>query len=284
MGNMQQMFTSPVGRILSLVTWSVIFALLLGAINGWYLQKEDAGVSNSERYDRVVIAGTNEVADAWGDVTSVSDAVSINATGGGTDTATAYKVAADGTGCKIGEVGTDLTAPYGAATFYTPLGSEVTTVPLTVAGGDAGTAIKISGCRYEPGGEIFNAGGLSSVIGVLLQAAGLAPPIALLFELGKFGTSFVGGMTDNPILSAVLTGILLLLVATLLNTFIPFLGQAFTSVDANRFVMFDEGIGALAIVVKRFWAVVLVASLAGLAWQVIKAMKGGGNAMTQRPM
>ena len=268
MGNMQQMFTSPVGRILSLVTWSVIFALLLGAINGWYLQKEDAGVSNSERYDRVVIAGTNEVADAWGAVTTVAMAPSSAGTGTA-DAATAYKVGTGATGnsCFIAN---------GASgdVFYTPLGSEVR---LNAAG-------TIGGCKYEKGGEIFNAGGLSSVIGVLLQAAGLAPPIALLFELGKFGTSFVGGMTDNPILSAVLTGILLLLVATLLNTFIPFLGQAFTSVDANRFVMFDEGIGALAIVVKRFWAVVLVASLAGLAWQVIKAMKGGGNAMTQRPM
>ena len=266
MGNMQQMFTSPVGRILSLVTWSVIFALLLGAINGWYLQKEDAGVANSERFDRVVQAGSNEVADAWKAVSIVVDhggtAAAVNAN-------SAYKVGNLAGTCTI-----TATTTVGEA-FYTPLGSKV------ITSSDDGL---ISGCRYEPGGEIFNAGGLSSVIGVLLQAAGLAPPIALLFELGKFGTSFVGGMTDNPILSAVLTGILLLLVATLLNTFIPFLGQAFTSVDANRFVMFDEGIGALAIVVKRFWAVVLVASLAGLAWQVIKAMKGGGNAMTQRPM
>ena len=50
------MIRGPVGQVIGLVVWLIVFPLLLGAINGWYLQAEDAGVRSGERFDRVVVA------------------------------------------------------------------------------------------------------------------------------------------------------------------------------------------------------------------------------------
>ena len=82
-------------------------------------------------------------------------------------------------------------------------------------------------------------------------------------------------MGSHPILAAVLTVILLLLVATLLNTFVPFLTAAFEAIDKNRFVMYDEGLGNLSVVVGNFYGVVVVASMMMIAWQVVKHLRGG---------
>ena len=270
MGFAASIITTPVGRIIGLTGWSIIFALMLGAINGWYLNSVDAGVVDGERFDRVIAKGTHaSPGDAWGAVTAVSDDLGAATTAlVGT---TAYKVSSDGAGCDLNTTTRTevLTADQVA---YTPLGSEVTVV---TAG--ATDDITISGCEWSEGSAVFEAGGLGGLIEIMFQAAGLAPPIALMFELGTFGTSFMTNIGGHPILAAVITGIVLLMVATLLNTFIPFLLIAFNSVDGRRFVMYDEGLGNIAVVVRNFWGVVLIGSMLTIAWQVIKSMRGGGN-------
>ena len=248
----------PVGRVLGLIVWMVVFHLLLGSINQWYTQTVDAGVVGSERFERVVIAGTNNSSKAWEGVAVVSE------TGAAVPAATtAYKLTAETNGgCNIGD-GTDVTA---AARWYTPMGSEVQSA--------AGEGV-ITGCRWEEAGDIWNAGGLSGLIEIILQSAGLAPPMALMFTLGTFGQSFIKKVGAHPILAAVMMAILLLLVATLLNTLMPFLTTAFTAVDGNRFVMFDEGLGNVSVVVKNFFAVVLVSSMLMIAWTAFQYIKGG---------
>ena len=88
-------------------------------------------------------------------------------------------------------------------------------------------------------------------------------------------------MGSHPILAAVLTVIMLLLVATLLNTFVPFLTDAFEAIDKNRFIMYDEGLGAISTVVGNFYGVVVVSSMMMIAWQVIKHLRGGGNVISE---
>ena len=254
MGFAASIITTPVGRIIGLTGWSIIFALMLGAINGWYLNSVDAGVVDGERVDRVILkdAGDANAGERWGKITAFSKTAAPTTT-------TASAIVADGTGCKT------VAAATGSA--YTPLGTELTL-------GSDGT---ISGCEWSEGSAVFDAGGLGGLIEIMFQAAGLAPPIALMFELGSFGTSFMTNIGGHPILAAVITGIVLLMVATLLNTFIPFLLIAFNSVDGRRFVMYDEGLGNIAVVVRNFWGVVLIGSMLTIAWQVIKSMRGGGN-------
>ena len=234
----------PVGFLVGLVIWLIVMPLILGAINGWYLLTVDACVIDSERVDRLIAKGTHANAeDAWEAATSTT--VVNLAVGTGTPPA--------------------CTATLTTGTYYTPSAS-----PVEVA-----TANTIPGGEWEPVSGLFTAGGLGSLIRLVLQAAGLAPPIAIMAVLGSFGQSFVKRMGGNPIIAAVVTVITLLLVATLLNSLVPFIASAFESIDPNRFAMFDGGLGNVSVIVRRFYGVVLVASLIMVAWSVLKSMKGG---------
>ena len=271
---MADMVKGPVGMVVGLVAWLVIFPMILGAINGWYLQASDAGVLAGERFDRVVVKGTGDLAKpegAWGGVTALSTEL-----GAATDAlvaTNAYKILDDGGQCNLNAV--TRTAVLGAATTaFTPLGTEVS-IPVQALADD----IVVSGCKFNKAGDIFGAGGLSGLIEIILQAAGLAPPIALLFALGSFGTSFLKNTGANPILAAVLTAIGFLLLATLLNTFIPYVSGAFNAIDSNRFLMYQEGLGALSSVIGNFFGVVIVASIMSVAWQILQTLKGG-NALS----
>ena len=276
MQGMGDLIKGPVGMVIGLVGWLVVFPMLLGAINGWYLQAAPAGVVAGERFDRVVLKGTNKPDVAWNGVAGLAASGAPAAL----DATEAYKLqaknATDST-CVLGSL--ELYAVADPVKAYTPLGSEV-----TVKGNAAAAAAEISGCEYKPAGAIFGLGGLSGLIEIILQAAGLAPPIALLFVLGTFGTSFLkNSMGSHPILAAVLTAISFLLLATLLNTFIPYVSGAFNAIDSDRFLMYAEGLGALATVIGNFFGVVIVASIMSVAWQVIGSMKGG-NALGGQKM
>ena len=256
----------PVGFLVGLVIWLIVMPLILGAINGWYLLTVDACVIDSERVDRVVAKGTHANAeDAWEGVTAVGTAVGSTTYAA----ATAYRLqAGTGTACTVGGARTTGTLP--AADVYTPSGSVV-----AVAAGATTDAPIVTGGQWEGVSGLFTAGGLGSLIRLVLQAAGLAPPIAIMAVLGSFGQSFVKRMGGNPIIAAVVTVITLLLVATLLNSLVPFIASAFESIDPNRFAMFDGGLGNVSVIVRRFYGVVLVASLIMVAWSVLKSMKGG---------
>ena len=276
-----EIIRGPVGQLIGLVVWLIVFPLLLGSINGWYLQAKSAGVVSGERFDRVVLVGSNtSPEDAWQGVTSLSSPFAhANDTNKFTPSAnTAYSVTRSGTGCQIGTValesGTSAAQLIDAATWYTPLGSKVTTAN-TVAASPTAVPVAVAGCEYHDGGSIFGSGGLSPLIEIILQAAGLAPPIALLFALGTFGSSFMrNNMGQHPIMAAVMTAISFLLLATLLNTFIPFVSDAFEAIDANRFLMYDEGLGAVSSVIGNFFGVVIVASIMTVAWQVLQGLRG----------
>ena len=271
MGVGADLIKGPVGQVIGLVVWLLVFPLILGAVNGWYLQSVSAGTVSGERFDRIVVKGTNDVEDAWKAATAVADSFTASAADSALDANTVYRVSNDGGDCTIGA--TDATAAnnFIAATAYTPLGSVVK-VPA-VAGATTVDQIKITGCKWSEAGSVFGAGGLSGLIEIILQAAGLAAPIALLFALGTFGTSFLKNMGTHPILAAVMTVIAFLLVATLLNTFIPFLTTAFDAIDPNRFVMYSEGLGNVATVIGNFFGVVVVSSIMMVAWQLLQTLR-----------
>ena len=259
----------PVGRIIGLIVWMAVFSLLLGSINQWYLQAKDAGVVGSERFDRVTTKTGFDTADAaWADVTSVTS------TSGGSETAlaasTGYTIADDGSGgCKVNGMAATGVSLDDA---YTPSGTKV---KMTADG-------TVSGCKFSESGSIFNTGGLSGLIAIILQAAGLAPPIALLFILGTFGQSFIKNLGGHPILAAVGVVIMLLLLATLFNTLVPFLATAFEAIDGNRFVMYAEGLGAVSTIVGDFFGVVLVSSVLMVAWTAIQHFRGGDTLSSGR--
>ena len=296
----QDIIRGPVGMVIGLVVWLVVFPLLIGAINGWYLQSQDACVVGSERFDRVVVMGANEVEDAWQGVTgtatanfAVTRAADLSNSQPTLSAAATYLLTANSEGCRLQSQvsvtgATDITTPAPARTdtVYTPRGTEVSAVFSAISGADdtAQTLpITISGGEWEEESGVFNSGGLSGLIEIVLQAAGLAPPVALMFALGTFGTSFMRNITNHPILAAILTVVMMLLVATLLNTFVPFLTDAFEAIDGNRFLMYDEGLGTVSTIVGDFFGVVIVASMMTVAWQVLKYLRGR-NTLTSQSM
>ena len=256
----------PVGMLIGLVVWLVVTPLLLGAINGWYLQTIDTCELSGERFDRVVLTGSLDANEAWGGVTSVGGSLDASTTA--LVSTIAYKVKAEGTTCVLNNI-TRTAAFDPAAEAYTPIGSVVK-IPVSGTAAD----VVISGGKWAPAGGIFTEGGLSSLIAIILQAAGLAPPIAVMLALGSFGQSFIKNVGGHPILAAIITVVVMLLVATLVNSLVPFLTTAFTAVDPNRFEMFSSGLGNVAIIVKRFYGVVLVAGLIMVAWSVIGSIRG----------
>ena len=261
----------PVGRVLALVVWLAIFSLIVGAINEWFLQTVDAGTMQGQRFDRVVAKDPDDKSgdERWALISGVADAFTGSATSVPSMTTT-YKVEDDGSGnCKVGETtGTEFTAQ----TWYTPMGNEVQSDALSAAGD-----VLIKGCEWANASQVLLAGGLGGLVKIILQAAGLAPPIALLFAVGSFGMSFMKNVGSHPVLAAIGMVIMLILVAYLLSTYIPFLDSAYAAIDGNRFIMFDEGLGAISGIVGSFFGIVTVASMMTIAWQIVKSLRGGGD-------
>ena len=134
---------------------------------------------------------------------------------------------------------------------------------------------EVAGCEFVEAAGFLSAGGLGGLVTIILQAAGLAPPIAVMLVLGGFGQAFLRGIGGHPILKAVVTIVVLLLVTTLLNSLIPYVQDAFAAVDGDRWLMFDEGLGSVSTIVSRFWGVILVAGLIMISWEVVGSMRSG---------
>ena len=285
------MITGPIGKVLGLILLMAVFGLGLGTMNSWFLQTVDACVINNERVDRVVLKGDYETADeAWAAVTGTEDNPTFTygsqgqapgrdpAAHGPTENK-ALKIVSDG-GCKVYTSNSVSTANHHitSATAYTPIGTEVT-IPALTNGSSTGTSsvkkAKIDGGVWELESDIFKQAGMGGLIAIILQAVGLAGPVLLLTEVGSFANSFAKRATGNPILSIIITLITLLLVGSMMQTFIPFLSTAFAAIDSSRFLMYATGLGRLATVVSSFLGVSLVAGLLVLGWSLWQNLRGG---------
>ena len=246
---LQGVIMGPLGRTLGLIIVFAVFSLAAGSINGWYLQQAPAHVVDNERFDRLVAVGTHKTADDAWEVGTVlkQDAITAKA-----DT------------CPKTEFETDLA---NSTAYYTPLGTKITTNATGA----------IPNCKRDLPGAIFGAGGLSGLVALILQAAGLGLPIGALIGLASFGASFVSKLGGSPIIAAIVMVIGFLLIGTLLNVLTPFVNDAFDSINGDRFLMYDEGIGTLSNVISNFFAVVLVGGLIYVAWSAIQQFRSAGT-------
>ena len=270
---LQQVVMGPLSRTLGLIIIFAVFTLSTGSVNGWYLLAEPACVVSEERFDRVVAksaAPNGDTADkAWQLVTNGAEdsAATIPAT---LATDHTYILSNANPGCRLSSANAGATGI--AQQVFTPLGTEITVGAYTTSGPPM-----ITGGEWAEAGSIFNAGGLSGLIKLILQAAGLGLPIGALIGLASFGNAFVTRMGGSPLMGAIIMVIALLLVGTLLNVLTPFVNTVKYSLDNDRYVMYDEGIGTLATVISNFFAVVLVGGLIYVAWQVISQFRETGN-------
>ena len=287
------LITGPVGKVLGLILLMSVFGLGLGTMNAWYLQTVDAGVINNERFDRVVLKGSHGTADdAWAAVTGTETNPTLNypTTTGEANALRpsqhnptnhkALRVVKEDGECKAytsGQVSSN-NHFIASETAYTPIGTEVTIDGVsngTVTGTASRKPAKVIGCEWQEESKIFKQAGMGGLIAIVLQAVGLAGPVLLLTEVGTFASSFARRAGGNPILSIVITLIVLLLVGTMMQTFVPFLSDAFEAIDSQRFLMYDSGLGKLATVISSFLGVVLVAGLLMLGWSLWQNLRGG---------
>ena len=262
-GTIQDILMGPIGRILGLMFLVSVFSIALGTVNGLFLQTQDACVLNHERFDRVVAQGGTPNADErWRQVTSSATlgAAVVPVT-------SASLLVKDGDECQISS-----TAITAATDLYTPLGTEVN----VAAGG-----LVIAGGEWAAESGIFK-GLMGGVIGIILQACGLAGPVMLLVQLGSYAKSFMTATGMHPLLGIVIMLLVLLLVATLLNVFIPFLEGAVFAIDPNRFQMYDTGLGQLSVVVRSFYGVVLVSGVLMVIWSLWNNVNSGNMLQGQR--
>ena len=259
MGGIQTVVMNPLARTITIIMLLAVFVHLAAAVNTWYLFTKDVGIVAGERIDRVVgydITNGEEPNDAWKGATE------------GSSTATALDdgewlpIKADGSGCQLA-AGTIAINPLSA---YTPSGERVA---MTAEGG-------ITGCQWTPESSLFK-GILGSLITIILSAAGLGLPIGAIMALASYGSVFTQRMGMSPLLGAIVMVIGFLLVASLLSTLIPFVEVALSSLDGNRFAMYQTGLGALATIIGGFWGVVLVAGLLFIAWQVVGHFRSAGT-------
>ena len=282
---MAAVITKPVFWVIMVAIWALVFPMITGAYNSIYANTIDAAAITSERFERLMPKGTHTSAkDAWEARTAVADEVSLTrvATGGtrpafsGT---TAYKVSEGTNGaCKIGELakkgsgGANTDIGHAAAEFYTPSGNLV-----TVAGAAAGNTdldITIDNCKWEKRTPIF--GFANGFIRVLLQMLALAAPLGFMLMLAYFGSMLVAMGTGHPIMQVIMTVILVLVGAILLNIALPYISDVFQAIDGNRFVVFDQELGLIAVLLKNFFGVILIAGFIGGAWTIVGQMRNSG--------
>ena len=251
--------TGPIGKVLSLILLMAVFGLALGVMNSWFLFTKDTGLVHNERVDRIVLKGSHTTPDeAWASVTAV---VAHGGTAASVVNTSAYSIGNDSGDCEIEVSGATV-----GSVWYSPSGTEVTLSSAT--GG-------ITGCEWDEESNLFKVAGMSQLIEIILQAAGLAGPVFLLMEVGGFAKTFTSKMGGGPVMSIVLTLVVLLLVGTMMSTFVPFLSDAYEAIDSKRFLMYDTGLGRLATVISSFFGVVLVAGLLMLGWGLWQNLKSG---------
>ena len=259
-----EIISGPVGTIIGTILLMSVFGFATATINGWSLAAHDTGITNFERYDRVVKYDASKTSDeTWAAVTTLESGETGSTTD--LDANTAYKIAtpSSGTACALSDIAS---AEVTAVDVITPSGTKL----------KVGANGQVGNCEWEKASPVLG-GVMQGVINIILQAIGLAGPVVLLAIVGGFGSSVMRNVPAHPILKIIVMIILLLLVGYLVNVVLPFLSTAHQAIDPLRFNMYSTGIGRLSIVVADFFGVVLVAGLLSVGWTLWTSMRSGGS-------
>lgn len=232
LGNIGGSVVSAVIGTLGLIIFLTIMPTALGSINNAALGNKTACVlPGGERYDRLsaVRSGTDSADVTWGKTTAFT-AVTITA----------------GSACVLASDG------VAANTHFTPNGTLVTvgTDKTALTPTATGTA-RIS---------IYNQ--YSGLIDLMWLAVGLVPPLAILGLMGGAGALLVARVAGgSPLIIGIVTTIALLVMGTLIPLIAGPLGIVQASLGAQRFYLYDHGIGTLAAVAGGFYGLIFVGGL-----------------------
>ena len=114
---------------------------------------------------------------------------------------------------------------------------------------------------------------------MVYQASSLGLPIGVLFVLYTFGNNFLTNMGANPILAVIILIIAFLLATRLLDALVPYIDAASDAIGSPRFLVYQEGLGKLSVLIRNFYGIVIGASLLKLGWEAVKLFRGASSGM-----
>ena len=278
-GNIQGVLMRPIGAMLALAILFSAVTLLTNGTNSWLLATEDAAkVSDAgERISRIVAAANTvtDPDDAWFENTLVE--VTTAAGTGGTDmAANRYVRLGKGTGTTVSlkeNNGITLAASKADDTL-----GFIATLNYFTQNGTKITPAQVAALKWHEAESFWSASGLKQLITLILKAAALGIPVGAMFALAMFGKNFVSGLGVNPLIATILLIIGFLLLGSLLDLLTPFIGEAFDSVNSNRYDVYDgQGLSAIAKIIGNFYGVVVVGGILYVGWQVIGVFRGAAS-------
>ena len=126
--------------------------------------------------------------------------------------------------------------------------TEIVTETVTVPGEGGGYA-------WIPAENVFTA--QRQLVTLLAVIAAIGMPVGAMTAIVFFGQAVisagVSGQGASQVMVAIAAVVIILVAVQMFQQFATYLGDAFDSVNGDRFVVFDETLGSLAETIAEFW-------------------------------
>ena len=264
----QRAVTAIIGVVIGLFATFAVFGSILGGLDNFYLLTQNACNYGTDTAPKRVLRLAPDPSGKSGE----PDAAEW-------DKGLTISQVDDTTDCKGDKAVT-------AGNYITPNG-DLIKFEEDIAKGTkfASTTPSLTWIEAE---EVFTA--QKQLVTLLAVIAALGMPIGAMTAVVFFGqavvSSGVSGQGASQVLVAIAAVVVILVAVQMFEQFAGYLGDAFDAVDANRFVVFNETLGTLAVTIAEFWGVLAFAGLINIATIVwrnysgnfsIGGMGGGGG-------
>ena len=151
-------------------------------------------------------------------------------------------------------------------------------VPLVAGTTGATIGVDSSPTWAEPAG-LFDE--QPQLVELLATIAALALPLGALGAVVFFGNtiSVATGTSgvSSQIIAVITIVVVILVIVEVFGQFIVYLDQAFDVIDADRFAVYDNGLGTLAETITSFWGILAFASVLPIGFSLFRQYQSGGG-------
>ena len=180
----------------------------------------------------------------------------------------------------------DFVGTHAAGTYWTPGGKETLTVPSASTTGKwlmNGAGKKwgqyeeqtAGGIKREEDKHFLHPQRSAPVKFLLAQLFGLGIPIGIMMAISTIGRIFVyqqtsgeGSGFDSVIGRLVVLIVMVMLISSVFGVLTGAIQEAFNSIDANRFALYDNPVGKITSNIIGFWAVLFIAGFIPIAFSM----------------
>ena len=119
------------------------------------------------------------------------------------------------------------------------------------------------------------------LVELLATIAALALPLGALGAVVFFGNtiSVATGTSgvSSQIIAVITIVVVILVIVEVFGQFIVYLDDAFEVIDADRFAVYDNGLGTLAETITSFWGILAFASVLPIGFSLFRQYQSGGG-------